>query len=533
MEKLDFAQFRPMIDRFVADAGWFCPEFVLILVILLLLLVDLLLPRNKSVNLVMLAFMGVLLTFAAVIWDMLRLAGPVNNLAGSPYQFPYLFQGMIKVDPFGYFFKILICIGAAGSILMTFKDRRFQNYRMGEYYALLLSATLGMFLMVSATNMLMLFLAIEMTSIPSYLLVGFHRDDPRSSEASLKYIMYGAVSTGMMLFGLSLLYGFTGSLQLEDFSLNGFMLVKISDPSQTIGSLAGLIFFLIFAGIAYKISTVPMHFWTPDVYEGAPTPITAFLAITSKAAGFAMLLRIMDAIQLTGLHQYTLGKGSTNLLTHATLPGVSGYVMALALISALTMTIGNFMALHQTNIKRLLAYSSIAHAGYILMGVCVLNDRGQSATLFYLVAYLLMNLGAFYITMMVSNSTGGESLSHFVGLGKSNPFYAACMTVMLFSLVGIPPTMGFSGKFQLFAAALTAEGLSLWWLVLVAGLNTAVSLYYYAKIVKAMYLEDTQEHPGLRTSTLSCFLVFILTFTVLLFGVCFNWIIEAALHAKL
>lgn len=526
MDTVTFEKFKPIIDRFLADGGWFGPELVLILIIALLLMIDLLLPRQKSVNLVMLAFLGVLLTFGIVIYDMLRLSEPVNNMGGSAYQFPYIFQGMLFLDHFGYFFKILLLIGTGGVIIMTYKDKSFQNHTMGEYYSLLLSSVLGMFLMVSASDLLMLYLAIELTSIPTYLLVTYHREDPKGSEASLKYLVYGAVSTGMMIYGFSWLYGLTGSSKIADISLQAF---QVSEGTGGQFS-AGLVFFLIFAGIAYKISTVPMQFWTPDVYEGAPTPITTFLAVTSKAAGVGVLIRFMDAIQLQGLGEYVVGKESVNLLTNLKQSGYSGYVLGLALVSALTMTLGNFMALHQKNVKRLLAYSSIAHAGYLLMGICVLNTQGQTATLFYLVAYLIMNLGAFYIVMMVANATQDEELTGFVGLGKASPFYAACMTVFLFSLVGIPPTIGFSGKFQLFAATLSYQSMALWWLVLIAGFNTAVSLYYYARIIKAMYLEDG-EHPGVACSYLNAFMVGLLTLSTILLGVCFNWLINSAMKA--
>ncbi len=528
MDTLTFEKFKPFIDRFLSDAGWFWPELVLILVIVLLLIIDLLLPRQKSTNLVMLALMGVLLAFGVTVYDWMRLNEPVNNIAGGGYQFPFLFQGMLKLDALGYFLKTLILIGTAGVLIMTYKDASFKGHTMGEYYSLLLSSVLGMFLMVSSADLLMLYLAIELTSIPTYLLVTYHRDDPKGAEASLKYLVYGAVSTGIMIYGFSWIYGLSGSSKIQDISLSAFQ-AAYGGGGQF---FAGVVFFLVFIGIAYKMSTVPMQFWTPDVYEGAPTPITTFLAITSKAAGFAVLLRFMNAVQSQGMGEYFLGTESVSLLTQSKFGGYSAYVLALAIISVLTMTLGNFLALHQTNVKRLLAFSSIAHAGYILMGACVLSKQGQTATLFYLVAYLLMNLGAFYIVMMVANSTKSEEISSFVGLGKASPFYAACMTVMLFSLVGIPPTIGFSGKFQLFAAALSYKGLALWWLVLIAGLNTAVSLYYYARIIKAMYFEEG-EHPGVTCSYLNAFVVFSVTASVILFGVWFDWIIEGASSAAL
>jgi NADH-quinone oxidoreductase subunit N len=504
---LTFEQFQPLIARFLADCQWFWPELLLIVVIALLLLSDLFLPRSKSRNLFFLAMLGTVAALLLVAWDLFRQTHGAVLPKGGEYPFPYLFQGMVIADKFAYFCKIVVLAGTIGVIAMSYKEKRFNDYTMGEYYTLLLSSVLGMLLMVSATDMLMFYLAMELTSIPSYLLVGYHRDDPKGLEASLKYIIYGAVASGIMIYGLSWIYGVTGSLKISQISLGHFDKL-----------FSGLVLLMVFAGIAYKISTVPMQFWVPDVYEGAPTPVTAFLAVTSKAAGFAFLLRLVHALRVSEA-------------LPASLPP---YIFAFAVIAALTMTIGNFMALNQKNVKRLLAFSAIAHAGYLMMGVCVFSDQGQTATLFYLAGYMLMNLGAFYIAMIVANATDDDNLTGFNGLGTSAPFFAGSMSIMLFSLIGIPPTVGFVGKFQLIASVLsslqTVPGwlrLSLILLVLIAVLNTVVSLYYYARILKAMYFEESK-HPGIAPSALNTVTVFVLAAGTLGLGIFFNWLIEGA-----
>jgi NADH-quinone oxidoreductase subunit N len=323
----------------------------------------------------------------------------------------------------------------------------------------------------------MMYLSLELVSISSYILSGFTKENPRANEASLKYVIYGAFSSGLMLYGISILYGLTGSLNF--YALNQSL---ASGTSSQAAVLVAIVLMLV--GLGYKISAVPFHFWTPDVYEGAPVTVTAFLSVTSKAAGFALLIRFFKigfidvAAQpaVAGMWEIFRGLNWTDII---------------AVLSVLTMTVGNLVALWQSNMKRLLAYSSIAHAGYILMGFVTLTDQGISAMLMYFVAYLLMNLGAFYIVMLVANKYHTEEIDGYAGLGYRSPYAAFTLAVCLFSLTGIPPTFGFVGKLYLFAALIKTNYI---WLAIVGVLNSVVSLYYYAKVVRSMYLVQPAEN---------------------------------------
>ena len=377
---------------------------------------------------------------------------------------------MIRLDKFAVFFKVLLLLATAATILFSLRSEEIDGKLKGEYYALLLAVTFGMFLMASSTNLLMIFISLETVSLTSYILAGFLTHSPRSSEAAFKYITYGAVASGTMLFGLSLLFGMTGTGDLATISTR-LPEVLASGNVTALGLLIAITFIL--AGIGYKIASVPFHMWSPDVYEGAPIPITAFLSVASKAAGFALFIRFF----------YT-GFGNSEIMQSV------DWGLLLAIISALTMTVGNFAALPQRNVKRLLAYSSIAHGGYLLMGAVLLTPEGLSAIFFYLIVYFFMNLGAFYVVVLIANEAGSEMIDGYRGLATRAPFVAAAMAIFLFSLTGIFPFAGFFGKWLLFNAVIS-EGM--YWLAIVGLLNSVVSLYYYARIVKAMYLESTED----------------------------------------
>ena len=388
-----------------------------------------------------------------------------------------LFLGMIRLDGFAVFFKVLLLLATAATILFSLRSEELDVRLKGEYYALLLAITFGMFLMASSTNLLMIFISLETVSLTSYILAGFLTHSPRSSEAAFKYITYGAVASGTMLFGLSLLFGMAGTGDITQISSQIASVLASGDVSA-LGVLIAITFIL--AGIGYKIASVPFHMWSPDVYEGAPIPITAFLSVASKAAGFALFLRF-----------FYLGFGNAEIMQSIDLE------LLLAIVSALTMTIGNLAALPQRNVKRLLAYSSIAHGGYLLMGAVLLtnNDpdivnKGISAIVFYLIVYLFMNLGAFYVVVLIANESGSEMIEGYRGLSSRAPLVAGAMAIFLFSLTGIPFLAGFFGKWVLFTAVI--EG-NLYWLAFVGLLNSVVSLYYYARIVKAMYLEAAED----------------------------------------
>ena len=390
-----------------------------------------------------------------------------------------VFSGMYAVDPFSWFFKVIFLVTGVLIVIFSMQSRELAegSTKYSEYYSLIISLTIGAFFMAGASNLLMMYLSLELVSISSYILSGFTKENPRANEASLKYVIYGAFSSGLMLYGISVLYGLTGSLNF--YALNQSL---ASGTSSQAAVLVAIVLMLV--GLGYKISAVPFHFWTPDVYEGAPVTVTAFLSVTSKAAGFALLIRFFKigfidvAAQpaVAGMWEIFRGLNWTDII---------------AVLSVLTMTVGNLVALWQSNMKRLLAYSSIAHAGYILMGFVTLTDQGISAMLMYFVAYLLMNLGAFYIVMLVANKYHTEEIDGYAGLGYRSPYAAFTLAVCLFSLTGIPPTFGFVGKLYLFAALIKTNYI---WLAIVGVLNSVVSLYYYAKVVRSMYLVQPAEN---------------------------------------
>jgi NADH-quinone oxidoreductase subunit N len=366
--------------------------------------------------------------------------------------------------------------------------------------------------MTGASHLLMMYLGLELSSISAYLLTGFTKEAEDSSEASLKYIIYGSFSSGTMLFGISILYGLTGTFDIYQIS-SAIMLREVSIIALLIAGV------LIMVGFGYKISAVPFHFWTPDVYQGAPITITAFLSVASKAAGFAMLIRFFT-ISFFNPAIGNLGEGF-----RATFSGFDWNII-LAVLSVLSMTIGNFVALWQTNLKRLLAYSSIAHAGYMLMGVVVLSNSGISAVLIYFVVYLLMNLGAFYSVMVIAEKTGSEDIDSYKGLGYRAPFIGVALTVFLLSLTGIPPTAGFIGKLYLFASLIEAKW---FWLAIVGVLNSVVSLYYYVRIIRNMFLRSPEgSSEPLKISFAQLIVVLIMLIPTLLLGLYFGPLVDLA-----
>ncbi len=384
-----------------------------------------------------------------------------------------VFSGMYAVDPFSWFFKVIFLVTGILIVVFSMQSRELEavSTKYSEYFSLIISLTIGAFFMAGSSNLLMMYLSLELVSISSYILAGFTKENARADEAALKYVIYGAFSSGLMLYGISLLYGLTGETNLYAFNQ---ALAVGSIPRVTI--LIAIVLMLV--GLGYKISAVPFHFWTPDVYEGAPITVTAFLSVTSKAAGFAMLIRFFK-IGFIDVSAQPIAAGMWDIFKGF------NWTDIIAVLSVLTMTVGNLVALWQTNMKRLLAYSSIAHAGYILMGFVTLTDQGISAMLIYFVAYLLMNLGAFYVVMLVANKYHTENIDDYKGLGYRSPYAAFALTVFLFSLTGIPPTFGFIGKFYLFSALINSHYV---WLAIVGVLNSVISLYYYVKVVRNMYL---------------------------------------------
>lgn len=488
-----------MLDEILHSLEHFKPEATLAASFCVAIIVDLFL-RKKSHWVAIVSLLGLAVSGLFLFQQM--------DVSES------IFSNMLAVDSFSFFFKLVILLCSLFIVLFSLSSAELNAgpRRLGEYYALLLSLTLGMFLMSGATNLLMMYLSLELTSISSYILAGYTKDAPDSSEASLKYIIYGALSSGLMLYGISILYGLTGATDI--YGINTALME--GDVNTAALLIAGV---LTIAGFGYKISSAPFHFWTPDVYEGAPITITAFLSVASKAAGFAMMIRFFKVSFLDPTVS-DLPSGYW-----ASFQGFEWNVL-LAIMSVATMTLGNLVAIWQTNLKRLLAYSSIAHAGYILMGVVVLSNEGISAVLVYFVAYLFMNLGAFYTVMIVANKTGSEDIEAYTGLGYRSPFVAGCFTIFLFSLTGIPPTVGFIGKLYLFAALINAEWI---WLVVVGALNSVVSLYYYVRIVRNMYLRDPDPNQSpLTFAPHYVLLMLVLVVPNILLGLYFTPLVELA-----
>ncbi len=433
---------------------FFYPESILTGTILFLVLLDLVVENKKSLGLI--ALLGCLFSLFAT-WQ----------LYGTPGGL--LFYRMIILDNFSLFFKVVSLLAAMLVIWMSLSCREIREIHQGEYYTVLLTSALGMFFMASSSNLLMAYLSLELVSLTSYILTGFLPHNRRSSEAALKYLIYGGVASGTMIYGMSWVFGMTGSL---DYSRINEVLLQ--------GEVNRLSLFMAFvfilAGFGYKIVFVPFHMWSPDVYQGAPTPITAFLSVGSNAAGVAIMVRFFfPAVSRLGVD------GNWLFISGVEWPHL------LLIVSMVTMTLGNLCALNQQNVKRLLAYSGIAHAGYILMGLVVLNNDGLKAMLFYVVVYLIMNLGAFLVVVIVANATGREDIEGYRGLAwRGAAIPAVCMAIFLFSLTGLPPLAGFVGKFFLFAAVIKEE---FYLLAVVAIINSVISLYYYARIVKTMFLD--------------------------------------------
>jgi NADH-quinone oxidoreductase subunit N len=426
------------------DFYYILPELVLAGGAMLVLLVTILVPNRR----------GLLLSLA--VGTVVATLAVLSSFAGLDVTAS---QGLLAIDGFAAFFKAVVVLSAGVTLLMSSSYLEVEGLEAGEYYFLILCATLGMMFMASGVDLITLFIGLETMAVSFYVLVGFLKPNPRSNEAAVKYFLLGAFSLGVLLYGMSLLYGLTGTTSLQGIAeaLRG----------QDVSLVMVLAVILVGAGMGFKIAAVPFHMWAPDVYEGAPTPITAFLSVGSKAAAFAMLIRIF----VEGLP--SLGEEWTLMF----------YILAVV-----TMTVGNIAALTQSNLKRMLAYSSIAHAGYLLIGVIVRTERGVAAMLVYLGVYLFMQLGAFaVVTAMRRSDVIGDELKDLNGLSKRSPLAAFAMLFFMLSLGGIPPTAGFMGKVWLFGAAIDAGFI---WLAVIAVANSAVSIYYYLRVVVFMWVNE-------------------------------------------
>lgn len=490
-----------MGDNILHSISHFYPEIVLVVTLCVIIIGDLLIKRKGHIT-GWILFAGVMVSGIFLLQQ--------TGWSSS------LFYDSVAADPFSLFFKLILTISTLFVILFSVKSADLDAYssRISEYYMLIAGMLLGMFLMVSSTNLLMMYLAFELTSISSYVLVGFTKKSLKSSEASIKYIIYGAVSSGVMIYGISLLVGITGATDI--YSINTALAAGI-DQSLVLS----LSILMIIVGLGFKIAVVPFHFWAPDVYEGAPVTITAYLSVASKIAAFAMMIRFfrisffeVGAAEINGI--WTLFEGlNWNLI--------------LAVLAALAMIAGNLTALRQDNIKRMLAYSSIAHAGYMLMGLVIMTNEGISAILIYAFIYMFMNLGAFYVVMIFSNKVQTESIEAYKGLGHRAPLMGVALTIFLIALTGFPPTAGFIAKLYIFGAAISAG----WFLlVFIAGITTVISLFYYIRVVRNMYFYKPAEGEiQLEFEMSTKIILILLLIPVLVMGVYFTPVFELARHS--
>ena len=451
------------------DIWLLSPELTVTLLGLLVLGMDLVVKRRVVTATV--AVGGLVIPFLAVLSLIFEWFGPLPQNRTA-------FWGMLVVDQYAIFFELLFLVIAAIVGLAAYRYTvQFSRATVGEYYSILLLSVAGMMLMGSSRELITIYISLELTSIPLYILAGLSRTDTRSAEAAVKYVLLGAMSSAILLYGMALLYGATGSTDLGEIAAAAVNGLKSGNLLLLIADV------FIFTGFGFKISAVPFHMWAPDIYEGAPTPSTLFFSVGSKAAGFAALLRIFVAGGLVST--------SNNYL----------WVMV-AVVAALTMTVGNVAALLQTNIKRMMAYSSIGQAGYLLLGLAALmihnTPEGAGAVLVFLAVYVLTNLGGFAGIIALADATGHENIRDFDGFGRRSPGIAAGLALCMLSLAGMPPMAGFFSKLFIFFTAWQA-GSALTWLVILGLINSAISMVYYVNIAWRMFVVDSDKHDRLST----------------------------------
>ncbi len=480
------------------DWGAFSPEITICSLALVILFLDLFLPKEKRFVLGYLSLLGILMGLVLVIGLFSR-GIQISTLAD-----------MFIADRFASFLKVIFLLTAALTILISFRYTKLFGIDQGEYYELILFATLGMMIMASAADLLTVYLGLELMAISLYILAGFQQDSLRSSEAAIKFFLLGAFASAILLFGIAMIYGATGTTNIARIAQT----LQSGVPSD---QMVYLSIVMLTAGMAYKVAAVPFHMWAPDVYEGAPTPITAFMSVAPKVAGYAIIVRVfMEALQSFK----------------------ADWMILFWVLSILTMTFGNVLAIAQKNLKRMFAYSSIAHTGYLLIAVAAYAQTSQpqvtqdaiSAILVYAVAYMLMNVGVFAVIIFMANSEStNEELDDFAGLATRKPGMAAMLSILLLSLTGIPPTLGFIGKFLIFKAAISA---GLVGLALIGLLNTAIAAYFYFRIMIYMYMRDPVREIRFEPAQYALVItVIILAVFTLLLGIQPGYITEAASKA--
>ncbi len=453
------------------------PELVIITIALTVLILDFFVDRAYKAILGWYSLIGIVIA-ASMTAKLMETTGA-------------FFGGTFLLDPFAAYFKLAFFLACGLGILISMKYLDIEDIHHGEYYALMLFSTSGMMLMASAGDLITLYLGLELMALSLYILAGFMRGDSRSNEAGIKYLLLGAFSSGIMLYGMSLLYGISGTTNLN--GILAFLNGAKTDLGNPVLFLATV---MLVVSFGFKVAAVPFHMWVPDVYEGAPTSVTAFMSAGPKVAGFAVLLRIF-AHTLQPLH------ADTSII--------------LGGIAVLTMAVGNILAIAQTNIKRMLAYSSIAHAGYALVGLAAGGPDGASSVMLYVLIYSIMNMGAFGVVIMLRRSGArGEEITDFAGLGKTNKTAAFLMLIFLFSLTGIPPMAGFVGKFYIFKSAVQA---GMVWLAVVGVLFSAISAYFYLRVIMLMYMYEPKEEFSLVQSPALALALAISVTGVLVIGV--------------
>jgi len=475
----------------------FIPEITLAVFAILVILLDLGVKQKAVLRSVSLAGLVIAGGVSLVMW-------------GGSY--PALFNNMLAVDNFALFFKLLF-VGIAFLVILASTDyvAKFSRFQ-GEYYALILLSTLGMMLMAATADLISLYIALELTSISLYVLVGFLKDR-KSTEASLKYLLLGALSSAILLYGMALIFGFTGKTQLGEIA----QVLQAMSPQSLLASpalLMGIV--LLIAGFGFKIAAVPFQMWVPDVYEGAPTTVTAYLSVASKAAGFAIILRIFSsAFDIPWLSQ--------------------NWGMIFAVLAVASMIIGNVVAIPQTNIKRMLGYSSIAQAGYLMVGLATFGFApasvilGQSGIIFFLTSYALTNLGAFIAITAISSKLDSDEIADYAGMGRRVPVLALALTFCLISLIGMPPAAGFMAKFYIFSAAVQNH---LLWLVVIAVFNSVISAYYYLRVVKVMWFGEPTSEEKVPSSGAPRLALFFCCLGVLALGIIPGPVMRAAEFAS-
>jgi NADH-quinone oxidoreductase subunit N len=496
--------FADILNQNLRHLGYIMPETVVVATFLLALVFDFAVAAERRKSTGYLCIVGLLVALWLAGQNLAHVPGMARTVfdgqSGTTFLAPVLeksiFSGMLVYDHFGTFFKIILLLGTIVTLILAIHAREISGKNEGEFYLLLVAVCAGGMFLASASNLLMIYLSLESLSILSYVLAGYLRQDRKSAEAGIKYVIYGAMASGIMIFGMSYLYGLTGTLNLYDYAADPHRPAQLThgiasqiiyfDPATAVASRGGLIAILamVFSGFLYKIAAVPFHYWSPDVYEGAPTTATGFFSVVPKAAGFAVLIRVLCKLFPASL---------------ATPLPYSGVETAIAVLAVLTMTLGNLAALGQSNAKRMLAYSSIAHAGYMLAGLSVLdNGVGPAAVLYYLIVYLVMNLGAFLALVALENVFGGCELWQLRGAVRREPVLAIALCIFLFSLTGIPPLAGFMGKYLImWKLADRGHFLMIFWI----GINSVISLYYYMKLAKTVTIDRPEAESASTVQT--------------------------------